>query len=288
MTTTTNIATNIMEENFSKSKFQTKQSGAVIYESCTLFDDSKILHAFTTKAGGVSTGYQASLNLDHKMDSAENVRQNHLILADALGYDSHNMVSTRQIHSDIVRIARPEDAGLHLDGPVPYECDALITNRPNMPLICYSADCIPILLHAEDVNAIAAIHAGWRGTAADIAAKAAQRLCDEYGAKPQNIRAVIGPGISACCFSTHNDVPDVLLANFGSEITPCIQPDPTENGKFLVNIKLVSAIRLQKLGLKPENIAISPECTCCLHDKYWSHRYTKGKRGGQAAIIMLR
>lgn len=274
-------------QNFANT-FHTCQKGAVIWESCALLENDRLLHGFTTRFGGVSSGAQASLNLDHKQDSAENVRQNHLLLAEALGYDSHKMVSTHQIHSDIIREAQPADEGLHLLGPTPYECDALITNQLNRPLICYAADCIPILLWAEDAPAIAAIHAGWRGTAADIAAKCVRRLAEAYHADPAHIKAAIGPGIGACCFSTHDDVPDALHAAFGESITPCIRPDAAEPGKFLVDIKLVNALRLQAAGLPAANIAISPECTCCLPDKYWSHRYTKGVRGGQAAVIMLR
>ncbi|MBQ3199806.1 MAG: peptidoglycan editing factor PgeF [Firmicutes bacterium] len=268
--------------------FCTNQKGQVIWETCRLLSDDRLLHGFTTRHGGISTGHQAGLNLDHKQDTNENVRQNHLILAAALGYDSRRMVSTHQIHSDIIRIAQDGDEGLHLLGPTPYECDALITNVKGRPLIAYSADCIPILLWAQDVGAIAAIHAGWRGTVADIAAKCVAKLSAVYHADPAYIKAAIGPGISACCFSTHDDVPDALRQAFGSQIDCCITPDAAYHGKFLVDIKQVNALRLQTAGLKPQNIAISPECTCCLPQKYWSHRYTKGKRGGQAAVIMLR
>lgn len=280
-----------MTENFNHkftADFVTRQNGDIIWEACSLFNDDLVLHGFTTRFGGVSTGAQSSLNLDHKMDSDENVRQNHLLLAAAMGYDSHRMVSTHQIHSDIIRLATAPDEGLHLLGSTPWECDAVITNQPGRPLICYAADCIPILLWCESTPAIAAIHAGWRGTCADIAAKCVHRLADEFGADPSRIKAAIGPGIGACCFSTHDDVPDALTAAFDDTVSHCITPDPAEAGKFLVDIKLVNATRLCAAGVPAANIAISAECTCCLHDKYWSHRYTKGKRGGQAAVIMLR
>lgn len=268
--------------------FHTVQNGAVVWEACRLLDDERLLHGFTTRFGGISTGAQASMNLDHKHDTNKNVRQNHLLLAKAMGYDSRKMVSTHQIHSDIIRVAGAEDEGLHLLGPTPYECDALITNAPNRPLICYAADCIPILLRAQDAPAVAAIHAGWRGTAADIAAKCVRRMQEVFGVNPANIKAAIGPGIGACCFSTHDDVPNALAAAFGDSISQCVRPDDSAPGKFLVDIMLVNALRLSAAGVPAENIAISPECTCCNPNKYWSHRYTKGNRGGQAAVIMLR
>ncbi len=272
----------------SSTAFQTKTKDGVVWEISRLLEDNRLLHGFSTRLGGVSRGAQASLNLDHKQDSNENVRQNHLRLAAAIGYDARRLVSTHQVHKDEIRVAQPEDEGLVLDGPTPYECDALITNIPGRPLICYSADCIPILLWAEDVSAVAAIHAGWRGTAADIAAKCVQKLTAVYHAAPQNIKAAIGPGIGACCFSTHSDVPDALFAAFGQSAAPCIKHDPMESGKFLVDLKLANSLRLQAAGVPADNIALSPECTCCLPDKYWSHRKTGGKRGGQAAVIMLK
>lgn len=267
--------------------FSTPHFGNLPLTICNIFDGLPVKHAFTTRAGGVSTGAQASLNLDHKQDTVENVYQNHLILADALGYDPKAMVSTRQIHSAIIRIAGAEDAGRHLDGPVPYECDGLITNAIDRPLIAYSADCIPILLYAPDVHAAAALHAGWRGTAANIAGLGAQRLQQVYGADPQQMLAAIGPGIAKCCFTTHDDVPGAMLAAFGEGVNDFITPQTDSPGRFHVDLKAINSWRLQTAGIPQSNIAVSPECTCCLPDKYWSHRASGGNRGGQAAVIML-
>lgn len=267
--------------------FRTVDFGAVPLTICRIFDGMPIRHAFTTRAGGISTGAQASLNLDHKQDTVENVYQNHLILADALGYDPHAMVSTRQIHSAIIRIAGAKDAGQHLDGPVPYECDGLITDQPGRPLIAYSADCIPVLLYAPDVHAVAALHAGWRGTAADIAAHGVRRLQEGYGADPRQMIAAIGPGIANCCFTTHDDVPRAMQEAFGTEVNAFITPEADSPGRFHVDLKAINSWRLQTAGVPADSIAVSPECTCCLPDKYWSHRASGGNRGGQAAVIML-
>ena len=219
----------------------------VIFMSSALFDAQGLRHAFSTRHGGVSRGAQASLNLDHKKDTVENVRQNHLRLAQAVGYNPETAVSTHQIHSDIIRLAQPEDAGRHLNGPTPYECDALIT------------------------------------------AKTVQRLQQEFQIAPADCLAAIGPGIGGCCFSTHADVPQAMRRAFGDGVEQFIQSDAqaAEPGKFLVDLKAINAWRLRQAGLKSANIAISPECTCCLPEKYWSHRFTRGERGGQAAVISL-
>ena len=132
-----------------RSDFTTQENQGVVYVTSNLLAEAAgLLHVFTTRHGGVSQGPQASLNLDHKKDSNANVRENHLRLAAALGYAPEAMVSTHQIHSDVIREAQAADAGLHLDGPTPYECDALVTNQPGRPRIAYAADCIPILLYA--------------------------------------------------------------------------------------------------------------------------------------------
>lgn len=287
MPETHNFIPNNFQNNFqNKTQFSTQNFKEVPLTICHIFDNLPIKHAFTTRFGGISTGAQASMNLDHKHDTVENVYKNHLILANALDYDPKAMVSTHQIHSNIIRIAGENDAGKHLAGPVDWECDGLVTNQPGRPLIVYAADCIPILLYAPDVHAVAALHAGWRGTAADIAALGAARLHELYGADPAGILAAVGPGIGPCCFITDDDVPDAMHTAFGPGVSAFITRTDSPH-RYSIDLKAINSWRLQTVGVKPENIAISPECTCCLPDKYWSHRYTRGNRGGQAGIIML-
>jgi YfiH family protein len=79
------------------------------------------------------------------------------------------------------------------EGDVPYEADGLITNEKNVPLVISVADCVPILLYDPVRGAVGAVHAGWRGTVQDIAAKAVRRLAAEYGSRPEDIRAALGP-----------------------------------------------------------------------------------------------
>ena len=106
-----------------------------------------------------------------------------------------------------------------------------------------------------------------------------------YGSRPEDILAAIGPGISRCCFETHEDVPNAMTSALGVCATPYI--DPIENGKFKVDLKGINAMRLERAGLLPEHIAVSGDCTACHPEKYWSHRVTNGVRGSQAAVIEL-
>lgn len=237
-------------------------------------------HCFTTRLGGVSTGSLSSLNLGmHRGDTEENVRRNYRILGDALGFDPENAVLTQQVHSDIVRkVTLADSRGLdHHRYP---ECDGLITNDPGVTLVVFTADCTPILLHDPVTGAVGAVHAGWRGTAADIAGKAVLAMVREFGCEPRNIRAAIGPNLGQCCFETDGDVPNAMLAAFGPEAEEYIRP---VGKKFYVNLKEINALALRRTGVT--HMEISSECTMCQHTRFWSHRYTQGDRGAQGAVI---
>ena len=245
-----------------------------------------VAHGFSTRLGGVSEGVYASLNLaPNRDDDPAHVRENVRRFCAALGADAGAMVFSSQVHGDTVRPCTSADAGYGLDRPVPYDADGLVTDVPGLALVVFSADCLPILLYDPVRRAVGAVHAGWRGTALGIVERAAEKLRDCYGCDPADIRAAIGPGISKCCFETHEDVPNAMTEAMGSAALPYIEVLPT--GKFHVDLKGLNARRLERAGLSPEHIAVSPDCTACLPDKYWSHRVTRGVRGSQAALILL-
>ena len=241
-------------------------------------------HCFTTRFGGVSEGYLSSLNLGiHRGDKPENVVRNYEILGEAMGFDVHDLVFTRQTHTDIVRVVDAGNRGEGLFREVEPECDALVTNTPGVTLAAFTADCTPILLHDPVTGAVGAVHAGWRGTVADIAGKAVRAMAEQFGAKPENIRAAIGPNIGVCCFETHADVPDAVRAVLGAEAENFIVP---AGEKFRVDLKGVNAWLLRRAGVR--DIEISCDCTACQPDRFWSHRRVGNARGSLAAIIMLR
>ena len=105
------------------------------------------------------------------------------------------------------------------------------------------------------------------------------------GAKPESIHAAMGAAIGRCCFETDEDVPQAVEKYLGGDTEGLF--DRREDGKTMVDLRAANARRLRQLGLKAENIDISRECTMCSHEKYWSHRYTKGNRGSQSAVIVL-
>lgn len=240
-------------------------------------------HGFTTRFGGVSTGACESLNLAVRdNETMENVEKNLGILAEALGIDLRKLVMTRQTHTDIVRVVTEKDhLGLcHRDYP---ECDGLVTNTPGVALLVFTADCTPILFHDPATGAVGAVHAGWRGTAKAIGVRCVEAMVENFGCKPENIRAAIGPNIGQCHFETDADVPEAMLAAYGPEAEAYIEK---RGEKFFLDLKAINALGLRRAGV--EHIDISRECTYCDSSRFWSHRATKGARGSQGAIILCK
>ena len=241
-------------------------------------------HAFTTRFGGVSKGYLESLNLSTtRGDAHENVAENHRRLAAALDYRTERLVLANQIHTDIVRVVTEKDCLGSVSHPDYPACDALVTATPGVALMVFTADCTPILFHDPVTGAVGAAHAGWRGTAAGIAARTVEQMCKAFSSRPEDIRAAIGPNIGACCFETDGDVPEAMLAALGEEAKPLIRP---VGEKFYLDLKGLNALWLRRSGVTA--IEVSTECTVCASHRYWSHRVTRGQRGAQGAVIVCR
>ena len=241
-------------------------------------------HAFTTRYGGVSEGIFSSFNLgSNRGDNPEHVRENYRRLCALMGVGIDDCAVTNQVHKNDIRIVDKNDKHVCMT-KVPYEVDGIVTNEPGLPIICMVADCVPVLLWDGLHSVIAAVHCGWRSSVGDILKNAVEAMCS-LGAVPADIHAALGPALGRCCFESDDDVPDAIEVYLGGDTEGLF--DRRADGKTMVDLRAANARRLLQLGLAEENIDISQECTYCSHDKYWSHRYTKGNRGSQAAIIVL-
>ncbi|MCQ2406193.1 MAG: peptidoglycan editing factor PgeF [Oscillospiraceae bacterium] len=258
------------------------KKGCLVYMCSSII---KVPHAFSTRFGGVSKGIYESLNFaSRREDAPENVKENYRRFLSVVDAGENDAVVTLQVHKTEVRYATEEDRHIPAS-TVPYECDGLYTDRKNLPLMCFTADCVPVLLCDDAAGVIAAVHCGWRSSVGDILGVAAGKMIST-GAAAENIKAAIGPSIGACCFETDDDVPEAVCKYLGGDTDGLFARK--ENGKTLVDLRAANRRRLLQLGFSEENIDVSDECTMCLHDKYWSHRYTKGQRGSQGAVICLR
>lgn len=264
-----------------------QQRHGVPFYACTGLAWAGAVHGFSTRLGGVSPAPMDSLDLGaSRGDDPANVRENFVRFCAAVGTDPDALVKNQQVHSDIIRPVTRADVMPSPETPGTFEADGLITDEPGVCLTIFSGDCIPVLLYDPVGRCVAAAHAGWRGTAIGIAARAAEAMVRDYDCKPEHILAAIGPGIGPCCFETHADVPDGLRAGLGKDAEPFIRPLSRE-GKFSVDLKGANARWLERAGLPREHIAICSACTACNLDEFWSHRVQGSARGSMAAMIQL-
>ena len=259
--------------------FTENQTNEIVYMTAP---NIQATHAFTTRPGGVSRGFFASLNLGLSSgDDIDCLKENYERLCNGLSISSGSLVRSRQIHGARIRTVTCVDCG-KLNSPPEYEADGMITRDSGVALIVFTADCVPILLHDPCRNVIGAVHSGWRGTAANIAGAAVGGMESAFGCAPSDIMAAVGPCISKCCYEVGPEVAEALRLSLGKEAESCLE---AKGEKFMADLSEANRLLLARAGLR--DITVSGECTSCLSDKYWSHRRTKGRRGSQAAVIAL-
>lgn len=288
-----------------------------------------LVHGFSTREGGVSplplVGAQlypeprrnappqlarakASEQLIHEnvlnlgftaWDNRKNVLENRRRFQSALGAPTSELVALKQFHSDLVRQfdANPVE---------PVHADAAVTNRPGLLLTIQTADCVPILLVDPKKRAVAAIHAGWRGTLRRIAAKAVGHMRMHFGSKPEDLLAAIGPAIGACCYEVGTEIAADFLSQFSdapdffdefrtgdepnpiqwlNQMPPGHQPPPKN---VLLDLHKANSSQLRAAGLSAKNIFASDLCTACRPDLLFSYRKQGAQSARQMAAIAIR
>ena len=199
--------------------FHTIRQGTLEYLTADALEGS--VHCFSTRLGGVSEGQLSSLNLGtHRGDKPENVRENYRILGKAVGFAPEETVFTRQEHTDLLLRVGRADCGTGLDREQTTVCDGILTDEPGVALVCFAADCTPVLLFDPVRQAIAAVHAGWRGTAQGIAYKAVLRMQEEFGCAPEDIRAAIGKSLDGKTITDDLTFSELLLAHSFVAVVP--------------------------------------------------------------------
>jgi YfiH family protein len=278
-----------------------KSRGLQILELAPLLELPWLVHGFSTRHGGVSTfESEKVLNLGFmEWDSRENVVENRRLFQAALGVSNLELIPLKQIHSDVIRVF-PQPAG------APCKGDASATVRPGLLLAIQTADCVPILLVDPKRRAVAAIHAGWRGTLARITQKTVGRMHFEFGSKPADLLAAIGPSIGPCCYEVGADFVTKFTAQFadaadyfdeprsGEEPNPLqwlnMKPPGHQPPPRNVHLDLRKANRSQLLaaGLLAKNIYVSDLCTACHTGLLFSHRRESPLSGRLMSAIGLR
>ena len=231
-----------------------------------------ITAAESTRLGGASSQPYHSLNLGlNTKDDLSTVRINRKHFFESLGFASDKVAASYQCHSDQIQLVKQPG---ELNG-----FDALITNIPGIMLAVTIADCTPILVYHPPSSSIAAIHAGWRGTVAQIVAKTILKMSSEFGSNPSECFAYIGTCIDVDYFEVGIEVAEQF-----SEKHKVWNPTTQ---KFHVDLKKANRDQLIQMGLKEAQIQISPFCTVKNNDRYFSHRKEKGVTGRMLAVIGL-
>ena len=252
--------------------------------ACEPLERDGFANAFSTRAGGVSPFPEASLNLaGFDQDSAENIRENRRRFTSALGGE-WGLAACWQVHgADVLVVRDPRDPR-----PEDERCDALVTNLKGLLLGVKTADCVPVIIGDPRSRACAAVHAGWRGTLAEIIKQALARMREEFGTDAGDVRAALGPAALGCCYEVGADVIEPFRAKF---------PDadslfkPTTEGHALVDLHEANRRQLVEAGVMPELIHALPLCTMCRPDLFFSYRQDRklyGRTGRLMSVIGMR
>ena len=250
----------------------------------------------TGREGGVSGPPWASLNCGlHVGDDPEAVLLNRALAARAAGWEPDAWTCAEQVHGCRVhRVVRADrgrgasDAASAIPGT-----DALMTDEPGILLASYYADCVPLIFHDPVKGAVALAHAGWRGTVLEIAARTIEAMEREFGSRPEDVRAAVGPAIGPCCYEVDGPVieralplAETLAADTGAPVETMIRV--TDDGKARLNLKEMNRQIMIRSGIMPGRIAFSSYCTGCRADLFFSHRREGGRTGRMASFIGMR
>jgi polyphenol oxidase len=282
-----------------------------------------LMHGFTTRPGGLTTSYGGrTLNVGFtKDDLRASVERNRKQVLLAVGAASKSkpwpLVTLRQIHSDLIHVVRSRKPGFAKHGLLKHGFlkqahfvgDGLVTDLRRVALGILTADCFPVLLVDTKKKAVGAFHAGWRGTVKRIVEKGVGIMRLEFGSRPEDIHAAIGPGIQQCSFEVGEEVEEAFHTQFAyaAELFHSVQESDAVRERYpmlfmnqrapghgdpciKVHLDLREANRRQLLaaGVPEANITALKDCTVCQPRKFFSHRAERGKTGRQMAIVGIK
>ncbi|HIZ12665.1 MAG TPA: peptidoglycan editing factor PgeF [Candidatus Mediterraneibacter stercorigallinarum] len=254
-----------------------------------LRETGSVRHGFSTRLGGVSEGFYASLNLSFdRGDREECVRENFRRIGEALGIRCEDMVLSRQTHTTNVRIVTEADRGKGITRERDYtDVDGLVTNVPGICLVTSYADCVPLYFVDPVKKVIGLSHSGWRGTVGKIGKKTILLMQEKYGSDPADILAAAGPSVCMDCYEVSEDVIERVKEAFEEAFWPQLfyrKP----NGKYQLNLWKANELIFREAGILPEHIAVTNVCTHCNSRILYSHRAAGDKRGNLCAFLALK
>ncbi|WCK53066.1 peptidoglycan editing factor PgeF [Aneurinibacillus sp. Ricciae_BoGa-3] len=244
---------------------------------------------FSTRNGGTSSGEFDSLNCGlHVGDRVEHVVENRRRLARQNGFSFSSWTCGEQVHGDRIVYIAEEQAGAGRESredAIP-SADGLLTDKRNVFLASFYADCVPLFFYSPRFQVIGVAHAGWKGTVARIGQKMALQMKEQWGIQPEDIYAAIGPSIHSCCYEVNDLVADKIKEVLGEKAQDVLESVRTE--KYMLNLQETNRILLLEAGIPHAHIEVSQLCTGCRTDLFFSHRKEGGKTGRMTAFIGLK
>ena len=238
-----------------------------------------LLHAVTTKSNDLPYAFSLAL---HTGEDVKNIIANRTKLSKLLHSDEplHYIVAN-QTHSDNIKvITQKETKGWESLSDAIEDCDALITDVKGVVLNVLTADCVPILLYDKQKQVVAAVHAGWKGTRAQIVVKTVQQMTEVYGCDPKEIIAGVAPSIGRCCYEVGEDVAEHFFD---------IPEGFTSIGeKYMLDLPFINKQQLLVAGLQEKNIEMSHTCTACEVERFFSYRKEQGCSGRFMSMIGMK
>lgn len=241
-----------------------------------LVEQPGLIHAISGRHGGISPAPYDTLNLSLTVgDDPELVCANRRLFAEAVGADTECVYTARQVHGADVWYVRDGDEQ-------PREADIMMTDVPGVFLSQRFADCVPLLLWDTEHAAVAAAHAGWRGTLLGVAGATVRAMADRFGTRPDLLRAAIGPSIGPCCYEVGLEVADAFAA-----FPDCVVPRSA--GKAMLDLWELNRRGFVESGLSDEQVEVSRVCTRCHNEVFFSHRangYPAGRFGSLIGVAL--
>ena len=266
-----------------------EQAGVPFFVFPSIEKTGAVVHGFSTRLGGVSEGIFSSMNVSFtRGDREEAVRENYRRLGAAMGFSCENLVCSDQTHTVNLRVVTEEDRGKGFVCPKDYtDIDGLVTDVPGLVLAAFYADCVPLYLVDPVRRCIGLSHAGWRGTVGKIGKKTVELMREQYGSRPEDLVAAIGPSICQSCYEVSKDVIEKFQEAFDERFWPELFYEK-DGGKYQLNLWRANELGFLEAGVRAERIAAAGVCTCCNPELLFSHRASRGRRGNLGAFLMLK
>lgn len=248
----------------------------LMYDKLTRFPS--IVHGTTLKNDIFPYMFSFAL---HTGEEDSEIFKNRRYLMEKLGIEKNfDIVLANQTHSNNISvITTNQTLGWEKHNDAIKDCDALITNQKNILIGVLTADCVPILLFDKTKEAIAAIHAGWKGSYGKILSRTVKKMSETFDSDPKDIYAVIAPSIGVCCYEVGSDVADNFHENTKMR---------SKNDKYMLDLKQENYNQLINAGLQKENIEVSDRCTSCDSNSFFSYRKEQGCSGRFLSFIGMR